>query len=87
MSKEQTIVKNTRSKDCETKNKLVGQVEDLNSTDINLKKIKNKMNKKVLVGEMEDLKSKHTNLNDNLSDIQASLSSLNAAVAQLGFRV
>ena len=45
------------------------------------------MNKKVLVVEMEDLKSKHTNLNDNLSDIQASLSSLNAAVAQLGFRV
>jgi prefoldin subunit 5 len=42
------------------------------------------MHKKVLVGEMEDLKSKHTNLNDNLSDIQASLSSLNAAVAQLG---
>ena len=34
--------KKTRSKDCETKNKLVGQVEDLNSTDINLKKIKKK---------------------------------------------
>ncbi len=36
------------------------------------------------MGEVEDLKSKHTNLNDNLSDIRASLSMLNAAVAQLG---